>query len=224
MAENNKDKAAAAGDASGDATSDATEKEKPATAAERRSLQDEAMEREAAAARTNTGETSRQMQRRNVGPTGLPLLWVASNRRDNRVVLWVQDPAHPGGEAFIGGSAPDLVARTGDIERVLMAGEAVEVPEPRRFELDPESGKPLKDESGKLVPNRKFPVAAAPDDVDREAASPGHATPLGREFDPALYDDDMLEKQGTLKRQQQLPRELSAPSGGIVPGVTHPIS
>src|SRR5215831_5424097 len=44
------------------------------------------------------------------------LLWVHSNRKDDRVVLYEVDPIHPGGQAFIGGDGPDHVYRTDQVE------------------------------------------------------------------------------------------------------------
>lgn len=158
---------------------------------------------------------------RTVGPTGVPLIWVASNRTDNRAVGFWVDEHQPGGQVFLGPGA-ELVARTSDIEALLMQGLIVEVPEPRRWKRDPQTGEDEIDERGKKVPNPKYPAPKIIDPTTAQAAQPGRPTPLGRSFDPDLWDEEHL--QAIREKQARLPREIGAPVGGIVPGVTHPVS
>ncbi len=122
-------------------------------------------------------------------------VWVISNRKDDRVVLFERDPAHPGGEAFVGGSTPAEVARTGSVERLLHQGLLVEIPEP--------------------PDGRKKPIAIAPAESGPPAAQPGHPIPLGREMDPELVPADSAK--AVLKRQEGLPDEVPAPAGATVP-------
>ncbi len=122
-------------------------------------------------------------------------LWVISNRKDDRVVLFERDALHPGGEAFVGGSGPDRVGRTPAVERLLRSGELLEIPEP------PDS--------------RKKPVELEPSDLAAMAAQPGAAVPLGRPLDPELVSADALK--ALQARQEDLPDEVPAPEGAIVP-------
>jgi hypothetical protein len=111
---------------------------------------------------------------------GGEIIWVISNRKDDRVVLHERDPRHPGGEAFIGGSAPDKVFRTGEIERLLHTNEIIEIPEP------PEGKK-------KPVEVELYQPQAAP-------AQPGQAIQLGRKLDPEVVPESA---QAAIARQQR---------------------
>lgn len=99
-------------------------------------------------------------------------IWVISNRKDDRTVLFERDALHPGGEAFIGGSGPEHVARTARIEELLRSGEIIEIPEP------PEK---IGEE-----PNRKKPVPTQAVEGGPAPAQPGQPIPLGRELDPDI--------------------------------------
>src|SRR5262245_48752610 len=70
--------------------------------------------------------TARGLSEAEAKELGKKTVWVVSNRVDDEVVLWERDPRHPGGEAFIGGEAPDYVYKTPAVEAVLYAGTAVE--------------------------------------------------------------------------------------------------
>ena len=95
-----------------------------------------------------------------------PYIWVASNRKDDRVVLFELDPAHPGGEAFVGGDSVARVARTPQVNGLLREGLLVEIPEP------PDG------------PKKPLPIADDPS--LRPADGPGQPIRLGRELDPDL--------------------------------------
>lgn len=122
-------------------------------------------------------------------------IWVISNRRDDRVVFWETDNEHPGGEAFIGGSAPAQVARTGAIEALLRSGVIVEIPEP------PDGPKkPLP-----MIQPSAFPAAA----------NPGQPIPLGRVMDPDIVPPNAEFVVG--QRQEKIPAELPVPAGVTMP-------
>lgn len=106
-------------------------------------------------------------------------LWVLSNRQDDRVVLWERDPAHPGGEAFVGGPTPAYVGRTAEVERLLKDGMLVEVSEPKDGPR-----KPIVD----AVPLEE----PAPD-------MPGQPTRLGRTPDPAIFGGEAAADTGGKK-------------------------
>lgn len=115
-------------------------------------------------------------------------IWVISNRKDDRVVLFERDPRHPGGEAFIGGSAPDRVARTAEIDRLLHTGEIIQIPEP------PES--------------KKKPVEFAAVVSGTPAAQPGQAIQLGRKLDPEIVPEGA---QGRVRAMQsRLPEKIAS--------------
>lgn len=114
------------------------------------------------------------------------ILWVISNRQDDRVVLFERDPRHPGGEAFVGGPAPDKVYRTGEVERLLHTGELVEIPEP--------------------PDGPKKPIEVAPVISQAPPAMPGQPIRLGRKLDPDLVPAGAQAK--VAQRQQQAPREI----------------
>jgi hypothetical protein len=116
------------------------------------------------------------------------VLWVISNRQDDRVVLFERDPRHPGGEAFVGGSAPDKVYRTAEVERLLHTGELLEIPEP--------------------PDGPKKPVDVAPVISQAPAAMPGQPIKLGRRFDPDIVPEGAQAKVG--QRQRQAPREIAS--------------
>ncbi len=122
-------------------------------------------------------------------------LWVISNRKDDRVVLFERDPAHPYGEAFVGGAAPAFVGRSGQVEQLLHAGLIVEVPEP------------------KDGPKKPLPLPLA--DTAKAAAQPGQAIPLGRQLDSDLFPEGAIARVKT--RQDALPKEVPAPAGAVTP-------
>lgn len=121
------------------------------------------------------------------------VLWVISNRQDDRVVLFERDPRHPGGEAFLGGSAPDKVYRTAEVDRLLHTGEAIEIPEP--------------------PDGPKKPVDVAPVISQAPPAMPGQPIRLGRKLDPELVPAGALAQ--VRQRQQSAPRDI--PSKATVP-------
>jgi hypothetical protein len=120
------------------------------------------------------------------------VLWVVSNRKDDRVVLHERDPRHPGGEAFIGGSAPDKVFRTATIERLLHSGEILEIPEP------PQS--------------KKKPVEIPVYHPQSAPAQPGQAIQLGRQLDPEVVPE---AAQAAIARNRRGPSHI--PSKATVP-------
>jgi hypothetical protein len=116
------------------------------------------------------------------------ILWVISNRQDDRVVLFERDPRHPGGEAFVGGGAPDKVYRTAEVERLLHTGEIIEIPEP--------------------PDGPKKPVEVAPVISQTPAAMPGQPIKLGRKLDPEVVPEGA--QKGVQARQRQAPREIAS--------------
>lgn len=123
-------------------------------------------------------------------------IWVLSNRVDDRVVLWEVDPAHPGGEAFVGGSGPDKVARTPRVNALLRSGELVEIPEP------PDGPKKPVQDYGPT------PESARPD-------QPGEPTRLGRVPDPAIVPPDAAEQ--VQAQQERAGDQVPVPGGVEVP-------
>lgn len=123
------------------------------------------------------------------------LLWVLSNRVDDRTVLFERDPRHPGGEAFIGGAAPAHVFRTPEIERLLRDGLLVEVPEPQ---------------DGPKKPLATPAIGAGP-----VAAQPGQPVRLGRVPDPDLFDAG--QRASIREAQAEAPAEQRVPAGVVVP-------
>lgn len=128
-------------------------------------------------------------------------LWAMSNRKDDRVVLFERDPAHPGGEAFVGGPAPAYVGRTGTVEGLLRDGLLIEVPEPA---------------DGRKKP--QVPEEAAPDALAADA--PGQVVRLGRELDPELYPDGTPKDVAV--QQERAGEEIPVPAGTIVPSEPAP--
>lgn len=116
------------------------------------------------------------------------VLWVISNRQDDRVVLFERDPRHPGGEAFVGGAAPDKVYRTAEVERLLHTGEMIEIPEP--------------------PDGPKKPVDVAPVISQAPPAMPGQPIRLGRKLDPDLVPEGAQRQ--VRQRQQGAPREIKS--------------
>lgn len=114
------------------------------------------------------------------------VLWVTSNRQDDRVVLFERDPRHPGGEAFVGGPTPDKVYRTGEVERLLHTGEIVEIPEP--------------------PDGPKKPVEVASVVSQAPPAMPGQPIRLGRKLDRDLVPAGA--QAAVRQRQQQAPSEI----------------
>ncbi len=128
-------------------------------------------------------------------------IWAMSNRQDDRVVLWEQDEAHPGGEAFIGGSAPDLIAKTPRVEGLLREGLLIEIPEP------PDSRKKP------IVLETESPSSIAPN-------QPGQRTQLGRVLDPELVPESAQAKVEAA--QKQAGDSKPVPSAVIVPPKAEP--
>lgn len=134
----------------------------------------------------------------DVPPAGTdsPTIWVMSNRVDDRVVLWEQNPQHPGGEAFIAGPTPEHVGRTPQIEGLLREGLLVIVPEP------PDS--------------RKKPVAIGAALGSAEVPDqPGRRIRLGRVPDPDLVPEGALAQVAA--QQERVGDEIPAPPQAIVP-------
>jgi hypothetical protein len=125
---------------------------------------------------------------------------VLSNRADDRVVLWERDPRHPGGEAFVGGSGPDLVARTPEVERLLRAGLLLEIPEPP---------------DGRKKPTTDY--EALPEE---RTDQPGQPIRLGRELDPELVPEGAQRK--VLAQQEDAPEQVDVPAGTVVPPAPEP--
>lgn len=115
-------------------------------------------------------------------------IWVISNRKDDRTVLFERDPQHPGGEAFIGGSAPDRVARTAEIDRLLHTGEIIQIPEP------PDG------------PKKPVEFAAFVSHVP--ATQPGQAIQLGRKLDSDIVPESAQRQVRAM--QAKLPRNISS--------------
>jgi len=135
------------------------------------------------------------------------LLWVHSNRKDDRVVVYEVDPIHPGGQAFVGGEGPDHVYRTGAIEALLQSGELIEVPEPAKTWTNPETG---EEEPNPYYPDQNYSQAG-----DIPPAMPGQPIQLGRKLNPNLWDEgQMTEIQ---RRQAYMPSYRPVPAGVIVP-------
>ncbi len=123
-------------------------------------------------------------------------IWVISNRRDDRTVLWEQNVAHPGGEAFIGGAGPANVAKTPAIESLLRSGLIIEIPEP------PDG------------PKKPIPVTANTGDFVLN--QPGQPIQLGRAVDPDLLAGASAEK-AVAKAQENAPDTIAVPSGVVIP-------
>jgi len=123
-------------------------------------------------------------------------VWVLSNRKDDRTVLWEQDAAHPGGEAFVGGSAPAHVAKTPAIEGLLRSGLIIEIPEP------PDG------------PKKPIPVTANVGDFVLN--QPGQPIQLGRAVDPDLLAGPSAEK-AVARAQEAAPDAIKVPSGVVIP-------
>jgi hypothetical protein len=135
------------------------------------------------------------------------LLWVHSNRQDDRTVIYEPDPLHPGGQAFVGGEGPDHVYRTAAIEQLLQSGELIEVPEPAKTWVDPETGEE--------VPNPFYPDQNYSQAGDVPPAMPGQPIQLGRKLNPALWDEGQMKE--IVRRQQYMPSYRPVPPGVIVP-------
>lgn len=128
-----------------------------------------------------------------VGEGKANAIWVMSNRRDNRVVLFERSPQHPYGEAFVGGPAPAYVGRTGAVEGLLREGLLIEVPEP--------------------ADGPKKPLPLPPAAVFPGAAQPGQPIPLGRVPDPELWKPGQIKEIQAGQRQGEAP----VPPGTVVP-------
>jgi hypothetical protein len=165
-----------------------------------------ALENEKARARTRgVSEEELEDLAQNTG-------WYVSNRVDDRVVpgSWERDPRHPGGEVIFGGSGPMRAYRTTNIERLVLAGELMEVDEPMRT-TKIVNARGEEEE----VPNRKYPVDIDMDVGVAMAAQPGHPTPIGRKLDPQLFSEETRKK--AVQRQRQQPANIPVPPGGIAP-------
>jgi len=124
------------------------------------------------------------------------VLWVLSNRVDDRVVLFERDDRHPGGEAFVGGSAPDHVYRTPEVAAALNDGTLIEVPEPRD--------------------GPKKPIAlSASGLLSTPSTPPGAAVRLGRTPDADLFDVSAVRAIQTAQKAK--PAEQPVPRGVVVP-------
>lgn len=123
----------------------------------------------------------------------LDRIWVISNRKDDRTVLWERDDEHPGGEVFIGGSAPAEAARTPEINRLLREGLIVQIPEPPNSRKKPVS---LDDVPETYYPNQ-----------------PGQRIVLGRQMDPEVVPEGAMKSVES--QQSKLPD--SVPSQATVP-------
>jgi hypothetical protein len=116
------------------------------------------------------------------------IIWVISNRQDDRVVLHERDARHPGGEVFIGGPTPAPAYRTAEITRLLFSGEIIEIPEP------PDG------------PKKPQPVQAV---VPQTApAQPGQPIRLGRKLDPDLVPKGAL--RAVEAKQESLPTLIAS--------------
>jgi hypothetical protein len=120
-------------------------------------------------------------------------IWVISNRVDDRVVLFERDPAHPNGEAFIGGAGPDLVARNATIEELLRTNQIVMIPEP--------------------PDGPKKPITTEEAGISTPSNQPGQPTRLGRVMDPDLVPASAMKAV----QAQQTRSEVPVPAGTIVP-------
>lgn len=140
----------------------------------------------------NPSPTSQPPASNSQGASGEPeqedVIWVISNRKDDRLVLHERDPRHPGGEAFIGGAAPDKVFRTAAIERLLHAGEMIEIPEPPK--------------------SKKKPIDVAVYHPQSAPAQPGQAIQLGRKFDPEVVPQSAQER--VARQQRGAPRQIAS--------------
>lgn len=166
------------------------------------------------------GQTAEERDKARARTRGVPedeieelpsrTMWFVSNRTDDRTVLFERDPRHPGGETFIGGSAPARAYRTPNIERLLMSGEIIEVPEPRRTLVvyDPETDSQIE------IPHPKRPIDIGLDPGLLRLDSPGQPTRLGRRLDPDLWEENEL--RDVARRQNAMPREIR-PMGSFVP-------
>lgn len=126
-------------------------------------------------------------------------IWVMSNRVDDRVVLFEKDPAHPGGEAFVGGNKVDQVGLTGTVEDLLRAGLLLEIPEPPEGPKKPVA---VDGGSGVQLPNQ-----------------PGQPIQLGRVPDPDLVPASAL---GDVTQQQSgLPNKIAS-AAEVPPPVSTP--
>jgi hypothetical protein len=138
-------------------------------------------------------------------------IWVLSGRADDRVVIYERDPRHPAGEAFVAGSCPARVYRTEEMERLMLTGELVEVPAPRKFvKVMDEFTNEERDE-----PNPKYPLDIDIEPYEQMVVNPGRPTPLGRRMDPTLWDEETIREVQTRVAKQ--PREVRLAPGGYVP-------
>jgi hypothetical protein len=175
----------------------ATERANVALATNNQTVFDQQMrERNAQSRRARDGEIRRlQLMLGDSFNPDEHLTWVQSNRRDDRVVLFEQDPLHPGGEAFVAGSAPEHVYHTPAVDRLLREGLLIEVPEP--------------------MDGPKKPLSLAAVNVDLYAAQPGQPIPLGRPLDPDLYPPEVRDQ--AKREQENLPDEIPVPRDVVVP-------
>jgi hypothetical protein len=132
-------------------------------------------------------------------------VWVLSNREDDVVVGWEQDPRHPGGEAFIGGSAPDHVYKTPMVNKALYDQTARVVPEPARMIVHPISGERYVN---------PLHLMQSPEKTAVPRGLPGQPIKLGRPLDPMYYSTEEIdahEKEITSGRRE-IPSEAGVPS------------
>lgn len=124
------------------------------------------------------------------------LIWVRSNRVDDRVAFPEQDPAHPGGFASVGGDAPERIAKTPRAIQALREGLIVQIAEP----VDgPRKPLPLD------VPG----AAGEPPDM------PGRAVRLGRPIPEGLLAP--ADEAKAVQAREAAPDEVPVPAGVVVP-------
>lgn len=142
--------------------------------------------------------------------TDSPYIWVMSNRKDDRVVLFERDDAHPGGEAFVGGSTVAKVGKNGTVQNLLREGLLVEIPEPPATVRDPE-------DASKTIPNRKKPLDLGSFVEPFPANQPGQPIQLGRTPDPDLVPEGALK---AVQKQQDAAPDQIASTATVPPPIT----
>lgn len=124
------------------------------------------------------------------------LIWVLSNRVDDRVAFSEQDPAHPGGWAVVGGDGPERIARTPRAVGALREGVIIEIAEPQ-------------DGPRKPLPLDAPGAAGEPPDM------PGRVARLGRKLPEGLLAP--ADEARAAKAQAAAPDEVPVPAGVVVP-------
>jgi hypothetical protein len=171
--------------------------------ADREKMMQDAMERE-----RNAGRSTDDLGDDAADPEDQHL-WVHSNRTDDRVVLMEIHPAHPGGQAFVGGPGVAKVGRSPEIERLLYTGELIEVPEPP---------KTVKNDNGDSIPNPRYPVVGTGSGQPPVTQQPGQPILLGRQVDPEIWGENGKQvAQDVRRRQRSMPGAINPAPGGITP-------